>query len=159
MASRSRQKTLARERRLEQERAAVVAAGRRRRLQLLVGTVVVALVLVGVGIAISASGHSYGLGGLVTGGASTRLTAQVDAELHGIPEHGTTLGDPHAKAKLTRPRQARLPLDVHRDLQTTSARPCSTSSRPPPTRRACRTGSGTTTSSSTASRAPRARPM
>jgi protein-disulfide isomerase len=100
MSSRTQQKTGARRRRLEQERASAQSARRKRRMQLLAGTVVIAVVVIAAVIVISVGGGSTGAG-LAKGRASQKLSAQVDAMLAGIPEHGTTLGDQDAKSTLT----------------------------------------------------------
>jgi protein-disulfide isomerase len=100
MSSRTQQKTEARERRLEQKRAAARSAQRKRRMQLLAGTVAIAAAVIAVVIAISVGGGSAH-GGLVKGAGAHKLTAQVDSMLAGIPEHGTTLGNEHAKDTLT----------------------------------------------------------
>ena len=100
MSSRTQQKAQARERREQQERAAAQSAQRRRRAQLVAGAVAIAAAVIAAVIVISIGGASAGPG-LAKGKTAHTLYRQVDASLAGIPEHGTTLGDPHAKDTLT----------------------------------------------------------
>jgi len=95
MASRKEQKEQARARRLAEEQAAVAHAARRRRMQMLGGVVLAAVVVIAVAIAIS-SGGSSGSSGPVTGAKATATEKLVDNELAGIPQSGTTLGNPKA---------------------------------------------------------------
>jgi protein-disulfide isomerase len=93
MASRKEQKDQARAARLAAERAAAAQAARQRRMMQLVGMVLaVAIVIVVVVVIASQSG-----GGLQHGKAASKTFQQVSGELAGIPQNGTTLGNPHAK--------------------------------------------------------------
>jgi protein-disulfide isomerase len=95
MASRKEQKEAARQRRLAEERALAERTQRRRRMQMLGGVLVAAVAIVAVAIAISAGGgssapvkpHSK---------QATQLETQVSRFLNGIPQSGTTLGNPKA---------------------------------------------------------------
>lgn len=98
MASRKQQKEEARQRRLEQERALATQAQRRRRMQMLGGVLVAAIAVVAVAVAISAG--STGTGGLKHGKAATQTFNQVNALFKGIPQSGTTLGNPNAKVTM-----------------------------------------------------------
>jgi protein-disulfide isomerase len=100
MASRKEQKEAARERRLAEEQAARQRAQRTRRLQVLGGAVVAAIVVVVVLVVVSSSG------GTKTAKANDpKATAsaaqQVTTLLQGIPQAGTTLGNPKAKVTVT----------------------------------------------------------
>src|SRR5579875_1472418 len=98
MASRKEQKEQARARRLAEEQAATARAQRVRRLQLLAGAVTVAIVVVVVAIAISAG--SGGSTGLQNKHQASQTYAQVNTLLSGIPQSGTTLGNPDAKVTM-----------------------------------------------------------
>ena len=105
MASRKADKEAARERRLEQERVQQAAAQRRQRLSivggLLVVVVAVAVVLVIVlGGGSGSSGNSH-LATTPASGQARTVAAQVENLLKGIPQHGTTLGNPDAKVTFT----------------------------------------------------------
>jgi protein-disulfide isomerase len=104
MASRKAEKEAARQRRLEQEQAEQSAAQRKQRMMILGGgiiaviaIVVVIVVLVGSG---GGSGHSANATAPKSKGAKT-TAASVDKLLKGIPQHGTTLGNPNAKITFT----------------------------------------------------------
>lgn len=99
MASRKEQKEQARAQRLAQEQAAVAQKQRTRRLQIFGGLIAVAVVVVVVVVATSLGGS--GTPGLQHGKSATAVYNTVNNELKGIPEHGTTLGDPSAKVTLT----------------------------------------------------------
>lgn len=98
MASRAQHKEQARARRLAAEQAAAARAARTRRRGMLAGVVLAALAVIAVAVAISAGGSR---GGIARGRAARRMVAQVSSLLAGIPEHGTTLGNPHAKITLS----------------------------------------------------------
>jgi hypothetical protein len=101
MASRLERKQQARAARLAAERAAAASARRTRRARMLAGAVLAAAIVVAAIIAISVSGGGGGPHGLANGGARRGVEASVHTLLAGIPEHGQTLGDPHARATLT----------------------------------------------------------
>ncbi len=84
-----------REERLEAEQQAQGADRRTRLLQLSVGGVFLAIIIVVVVIVVASSGGS-------SGGDSSNIedTAEVGKLLSGIPQHGTTLGDPKAPVKV-----------------------------------------------------------
>jgi protein-disulfide isomerase len=98
MASRTKQKEEARAKRLAEEQARGERARRRRRLQMLGGTIVAAIAVVVVAIAISSGG---GKSGLKTGAAKNQTVAAVSSLLSGIPQSGTTLGNPNAPVTMT----------------------------------------------------------
>jgi protein-disulfide isomerase len=104
MASRKADKEAARQRRLEQEAAAKAATQRKQRLtiagSLLVVVIAVAVVLVVVLGGSSSSGNSK-LASQPTSAKAKTVAAQVDASLKGIPQHGTTLGNPKAPVTFT----------------------------------------------------------
>ncbi len=100
MASRTKQKEQARERRIAEEQARAERARRERRLRMLVGVVVLAAALVAVAIAVSSSGG----GSTAAKPGSTQAKqaqASVTTLLSGIPQSGTTLGSPSAKVTVT----------------------------------------------------------
>jgi protein-disulfide isomerase len=99
MASRKQQKEEARQRRLEQERALVATAQRRRRMQMLGGVLVAAIAVVAVAIAISAGGSSNAKVNPHSHQATQNFN-QVSNLLGGIPQSGTTLGNPNAKVTM-----------------------------------------------------------
>lgn len=99
MASRKQQKEEARQRRLEQERALVATAQRRRRMQMMGGVLVAAIAVVAVAIAISAGGSSTPKIKPDSPGAH-RIFDKVQGLLAGIPQSGTTLGNPNAKVTM-----------------------------------------------------------
>jgi protein-disulfide isomerase len=101
MASRKQQKEQARAQRLEQERRHAAQATQRRRYMLFGGVIVAAVVIIGVAIAISAGGGGSSPTGLQHGHHATQTFNQVDHLLSGIPQHGTTLGNPHAPVTMT----------------------------------------------------------
>lgn len=101
MASRQERKQQAREARLEAERAAAASARRSRRVRMLAGAVLTAAIVVAAIIAVSSSGGGGGAHGLAKGAARKSVEASVRSLLAGIPEHGETLGSPHARYTLT----------------------------------------------------------
>src|ERR1700690_2718352 len=105
MASRKADKEAARQRRLEQESAAQAAAQRKQRLtiagSLLIVVIAVAVVLVIVlGGSSSSTGDSKDATNIHSKKAET-TAASVDTLLKGIPQHGTTLGNPKAPVTFT----------------------------------------------------------
>ena len=104
MASRKADKEAARQRRLEQETAAKAAAQRKQRLTiaggLLVAVIAVAVVLVVVLGGSSGSGNSAQATKPNSPEAKS-ASASVDSLLKGIPQHGTTLGNPKAPVTFT----------------------------------------------------------
>ena len=104
MASRKADKEAARQRRLEQEAAAKAASQRKQRLtiagSLLIGVIAVAVVLVIVLGGSSGSGDSK-LASQPTSAKAKTVANQVDSLLKGIPQHGTTLGNPKAPVTFT----------------------------------------------------------
>jgi protein-disulfide isomerase len=104
MASRKADKEAARQRRLEQEAAAKAATQRKQRLtiagSLLIVVIAVAVVLVVVLGGNSSSGNSK-LASQPTSAKAKTVAAQVDTMLKGIPQHGTTLGNPKAPVTFT----------------------------------------------------------
>jgi hypothetical protein len=92
MASRAEQKAQAR---------AARKGRQKRRLQMLAGTILTVVIVAVAIIAISSSSAPHHPGGLSSGKMRNAITAGVDSLLAGIPEHGQTLGDPHARYTLT----------------------------------------------------------
>ena len=100
MASRKQQKEEARQRRLEQERAQAAQAQRRQRMWMLTGVVSAAILVVVVAVAISLGGSSP-IKPLKPGSPRAIQTfSAVTNLLSGIPQSGTTLGDPSAKVTI-----------------------------------------------------------
>ena len=100
MASRKEQKEAARQRRLAEEQAAQARAQRTRRMQMLGGVLVAVIVAVVVVVIVSTGGNKAAP--KITDTKATKSTAQqVNSLLKGIPQSGTTLGNPHAKVTLT----------------------------------------------------------
>ena len=102
MASRKEQKEAARQRRLAEEQAHAARARRTRRMSMLGGVLVVVIVVVVVLVVVSSGGGGGG-GKAVAAGSTqaTKTTKTVDALLKGIPQSGTTLGNPHARVTVT----------------------------------------------------------
>ncbi|MBO0767705.1 MAG: thioredoxin domain-containing protein [Solirubrobacterales bacterium] len=104
MASRKEQKEQARQARIEAEQAAQKQA-QQRRLGIMAGVVVIAAIIAAVVIVIASSNTKKNTVGanetnLQTGQKSQKTYKAVAAELKGIPQHGTTLGNPKAKVTL-----------------------------------------------------------
>jgi protein-disulfide isomerase len=98
MASRAVQREQARAVRIAAEQAGGAQAARLIRIRMVAGVVLIAMAVVAVGIAMSSRGaHS----GLQRGSTEAATYRNVAAELHGIPQNGTTLGNPDAKVTLT----------------------------------------------------------
>ncbi len=97
MASRKEQKEQARAARIAQEQASTAKAQRTRRIQIFGGVIAIAVIVIVVAIVVSSGGGSSPKGasnGLTTGKAQTQLVSSVDSLLKGIPQSGTTLGNP-----------------------------------------------------------------
>jgi protein-disulfide isomerase len=92
MASRKEQRQRAREERVRRETEAARQDRRKRLSQLGAGAVFLAVVIVGALIVISQSGGGSG------GDTKLEDVAAIQDQLHGLEQHGTTLGDPSAKA-------------------------------------------------------------
>ena len=92
------QREQARATRIAAEQAAGAQAARLLRLRMVAGVALIAIAVVAVGIAISSRGTPSGLQHGKTEAATYRTVA---AELDGIPQNGTTLGNPNAKVTLT----------------------------------------------------------
>lgn len=114
MASRTRQKEEARARRLAEEQVRAERARQQRRLQMLGGVVILAIVVVIVAVVVS-SGGSQSHSPIIPTKANTpaqkraqqaalrkaiKADAPIFALLKGIPQHGNTLGNPHAKVSI-----------------------------------------------------------
>jgi protein-disulfide isomerase len=89
MASRAEQKALARKQREEAERQQAVAAARKRRMALLGGVLVAAVAVIAVVIVISQSGTDEPV-------SAEEGQTQANTLFAGIPQTGSTLGDPDA---------------------------------------------------------------
>lgn len=100
MASRKEQKDAARQRRLAEEQAAQARAQRTRRMQMLGGVLVAVIVAVVVVVIVSASANKP-TPKITNVKATNSAAQQVNTLLKGIPQSGTTLGDPHAKVTVT----------------------------------------------------------
>src|ERR1700729_353473 len=100
MASRKEQKEQARARRLEQERQAAAKTQQRRRYMMLGGVLGVAIVVIVIAIVVSSGGGNSSTG-LQKGHSATKTYAQVNQLLHGIPQRGTSHGDPKAQHDMT----------------------------------------------------------
>jgi protein-disulfide isomerase len=105
MASRKADKEAARQRRLEQEAAAQAATQRKQRLtiagSLLIVVIAVAVVLV---VVLGGSSSNSGNAGNASHPASKQaktVAGSIDTLLKGIPQHGTTLGNPKAPVTFT----------------------------------------------------------
>jgi protein-disulfide isomerase len=99
VASRTKQKEEARQRRLAEERARAEKARRERRLRMLGGVVLLAVALVAIAIAISSSGGKKTI--TPTSPAAQKTAATVNGLLAGIPQSGVTLGNPKAPVTVT----------------------------------------------------------
>jgi protein-disulfide isomerase len=95
MASRKEQKEQARARRLAEEQALSARTSRQRRLQMLGGIIVGVVAILAVAIAISSGGGNTATG-LQNGTKASKTYATVSQLLSGIPQTGTTLGNPKA---------------------------------------------------------------
>ncbi len=98
MSSRAEHKQQARARRLADEQARSEHRRQRRRVYILGGVALGAVVAVAVAIAVSGAGDSTGL---QDANGQATLVAQVRQLLGGIPQSGTTLGNPSAPVTLT----------------------------------------------------------
>ena len=100
MASRKQQKEEARQRRLEQERAQAAQAQRRQRMQMLGGVIVAAVAVIAVAIALSLGGSSDAKAPKPNSPQAKQTFSVVSSLLGGIPQSGTTLGNPSAKVTI-----------------------------------------------------------
>ncbi|HWD86304.1 MAG TPA: thioredoxin domain-containing protein [Solirubrobacteraceae bacterium] len=100
MASRKQQKEEARQRRLEQERARTAQAQRRQRIWMLGGVLAAAVVVVVVAVAISLGGTSSAKAPKPGTPQAKQTFSEVSSLLGGIPQSGTTLGNPNAKVTI-----------------------------------------------------------
>lgn len=100
MASRKEQKDAARQRRLAEEQAAQARTQRTRRMQML-GGVLVAVIVAVVVVVIVSSGGNKGTANIKDPTATKSVAQQVASLLKGIPQSGTTLGNPNAKVTFT----------------------------------------------------------
>jgi protein-disulfide isomerase len=100
MASRQAQKEAARQRRVAEEQAARARVQRTRRMQMLGAVLVVVVVAIAAVVIISASGSKNKTVKIGTA-AATSTAKTVNSELSGIPQSGTTLGNPNAKITMT----------------------------------------------------------
>jgi protein-disulfide isomerase len=105
MASRKAEKEAARQRRLEQERAAQAVAQRKQRMiivgSLLIGVIAIAVVLVVVLSGGSSSNDNAKVAQNPTSPKAKSISGKVNAELSGIPQSGTTLGKASAPVTIT----------------------------------------------------------
>src|ERR1700759_2482360 len=99
MASRSRRKEEARARRLAEEQARAQRMRRQQRLRMVGGTVLGAIVIVVVLVLVNSGGSKKG--GLQTGTQANATSASVNQLLTGIPQSGSTLGNPKAPVTMT----------------------------------------------------------
>jgi protein-disulfide isomerase len=99
MASRKEQKEQARAARLAQQEAAAASAQRNRRIQIFGGAIAIAVIAIVVVIVISSSASTAPKGastGLATGSKLTSIQSSIKSEFAGIPQSGSTLGNPKA---------------------------------------------------------------
>jgi protein-disulfide isomerase len=105
MASRKAEKEAARQRRLEQERAAQAATQRKQRMMiagsLLIVVIAVAVVLVVVLGGSNSSSDNATAAQHLSSPKTKKLSSQVNGELNGIPQSGTTLGKASAPVTIT----------------------------------------------------------
>ncbi len=104
MASRKADKEAARQRRLEQEAAANAAAQRKQRLTIAGGLLVVVIAVAVVLVVVLGGSSGSGSSANVTHPNSPKAksaAATVNSLLKGIPQHGTTLGNPKAPVTFT----------------------------------------------------------
>jgi protein-disulfide isomerase len=100
MASRTRQKEEARQRRIAAEQARLERSRRERRLWILGGTLLAATAVIGVLIAISIGGGSKPAP-KPNSPAAARVAATVNSLLSGIPQAGNRLGSPTSRVTVT----------------------------------------------------------
>ncbi len=100
MASRTRQKQEARERRIAEERAHAERARRERRTRTLAGVLIAAVIVVVVAVVVSSSGGG-GSAPSPTSAAAKQQASSVNGLLTGIPQSGVMLGSPTAKVTVT----------------------------------------------------------
>jgi len=99
MASRTKQKEEARARRLAEEQARAQRMRRQQRLRMVGGTVLGAIVIVVVLVLVNSGGGKKT--GLQTGTQANATSASVNQLLTGIPQSGSTLGNPKAPVTMT----------------------------------------------------------
>jgi protein-disulfide isomerase len=112
MSTRAEQRAARRAEREARERAAASAAARRRRLSLLGGALVAAAIVVAIAIAVSSGGSSKNSAG---GRAGAQAVA---AELRGVPQAGTTIGNPKAPVTITEYADLQCPICRDFNLNT-----------------------------------------
>jgi protein-disulfide isomerase len=100
MASRAEQKAHARAQRIEFERKLAEAEQRKQRLMRLAGVALVAVIVIVAAIVISSGGSTTAVV-KPTSTAAKANVARVSALLAGIPQSGTTLGNPNASIQVT----------------------------------------------------------
>jgi protein-disulfide isomerase len=103
MASRKEQKEQARAARIAQEQAATATAQRTRRIQIFGGVIAIAVIAVVVAIVVSSGGGNKPKNvstGLATGTQEHQMYSSINKLLAGIPQSGTTLGNPNAKVTM-----------------------------------------------------------
>jgi protein-disulfide isomerase len=101
MASRTRQKEEARQRRVAEEQARVERERRQKRTRLLGGVLIAAVAVVAVAIAVSSSSSGGGSGPKPGTAAANKEATAVNGLLAGIPQKGNRLGSPNAKVVVT----------------------------------------------------------
>jgi len=97
MASRTKQKEQARQERLAAEQERAERERRQRRLQIFGGVIALAVIIVVAAVIIGSSGG----GGLKKGKDANAVVGQVNQIVGGIPQSGTTLGNPNAPVTMT----------------------------------------------------------
>jgi protein-disulfide isomerase len=97
MASRTKQKEQARQARLAAEQERAERERRQRRLQIFGGAIALAVIIVVAAVIIGSSGG----GGLKKGKEANAVVGQVNQIVGGIPQSGTTLGNPKAPVTMT----------------------------------------------------------
>jgi protein-disulfide isomerase len=102
MASRKEQKEQARAARIAQQQQAASSAQRTRRIQMFGGAIAIAVIAIVVAIVVSSGGSKPKnvSTGLATGTQEHQMYSSVKSLLSGIPQSGTTLGNPNAKVTM-----------------------------------------------------------
>ncbi len=99
MASRKDQKEQARAARIAQEQVSAAKAQRTRRVQIFGGAIAIAVIVIVVAIVVSSGGSNApknATTGLATGAKLVSIKKSVNSVIGGIPQNGTTLGNPKA---------------------------------------------------------------
>ena len=107
--TKKQRKEAARQARLERERAEAAAGARKRRLTIVGAALAAAVVVVVIAIAVSSGGGSKTKSPGASAGGAVNGRTEMTQMLGGIPQHGTTLGNPNAKVTLNEFADLRCP--------------------------------------------------